>query len=104
MRWRPMPPHTPPTVTTAQSWPTARAAGGHAREPRPGVSVCSSRPASAVLFRAGARQVAAAPLDLVAHGPASLAIHGCVQPFADVTFDPGGYLAPSIKTPDSQPE
>ena len=58
MRWRLMPPHTPPTVTTAQSWPTARAAGGRAREPRPSVRVRSSRPASVCLFRAGARQVA----------------------------------------------
>ena len=45
MPWRPMPPNKPASVATAQSWPTARAAGGRAREPRPGLSVLSSRPA-----------------------------------------------------------
>ena len=45
MPWRPMPPNKPASVATAQSWPTARAAGGRAREPRPGLSVFSSRPA-----------------------------------------------------------
>ena len=51
--WRPMPPHTRPSVATAQTWPNARAAGGRTREPWPSVRVSSSRPASTSLCRAG---------------------------------------------------
>ena len=49
--WRPMPPHTRPSVATAQRWPNARAAGGRTREPWPGVRASSSRPASVFFSR-----------------------------------------------------
>ena len=76
MHWRPMPPHTPASVATAQSWPNARAAGGRAKRPQEprhlaaGCAIPGTLPLSGVLpLVSGGGPVAGQAQDRPSLGP-----------------------------------